>query len=59
MSLQVLGTIKNAVVVWIGIIFLQELVTKLQVILKQCSCTLSDLSSCNGWLINPEGAVLM
>ena len=29
--MQVLGTIKNAIVVWIGIIFLQELVTKLQV----------------------------
>ena len=48
MSLQVLGTIKNAVVVWIGIIFLQELVTKLQVILKQCSYALSDLCSSNG-----------
>ena len=31
MVAQVLGTIKNAIVVWIGIIFLQELVTKLQV----------------------------
>ena len=30
-TMQVLGTIKNAIVVWIGIIFLQELVTKLQV----------------------------
>lgn len=26
-----LGTVKNAIVVWIGIIFLRELVTKLQV----------------------------
>ena len=31
LTLKVLGTIKNAIVVWIGIIFLQELVTKVQV----------------------------
>lgn len=49
-GLQVLGTIKNAIVVWIGIIFLQELVTKLQVILKQSSYARSDLSICNAWL---------
>lgn len=36
MLAQVLGTIKNAIVVWIGIIFLQELVTKLQVGAKCC-----------------------
>ena len=29
---QVLGTVKNALVVWMGIIFLAELVTPLQVI---------------------------
>jgi hypothetical protein len=28
---QVLGTAKNAIVVWIGIVFLQETVTVLQV----------------------------
>lgn len=37
MYLQVLGTIKNAIVVWIGIIFLQELVTTLQVRFQGCS----------------------
>jgi hypothetical protein len=31
LALQVLGTVKNAGVVWIGIIFLRELVTVLQV----------------------------
>lgn len=29
--MQVLGTVKNALVVWMGIIFLAELVTPLQV----------------------------
>ena len=32
--MQVLGTVKNALVVWMGIIFLAELVTPLQV--SQC-----------------------
>ena len=30
-NLQVLGTVKNALVVWMGIIFLAELVTPVQV----------------------------
>ena len=30
-NLQVLGTVKNALVVWMGIIFLAELVTPMQV----------------------------
>ena len=30
--LQVLGTVKNALVVWMGIIFLAELVTPVQVL---------------------------
>jgi hypothetical protein len=30
-TLQVLGTVKNAVVVWLGIVFLQETVTLVQV----------------------------
>ena len=31
-----LGTVKNAVVVWMGIIFLAELVTPVQVLPRAC-----------------------
>lgn len=40
-----LGTVKNAIVVWIGIIFLQELVTKMQVSCSCCYCSSYDVST--------------
>ena len=53
MAAQVLGTIKNAIVVWIGIIFLQEVVTKLQVS-TECSASHSGTYPKQYWLELPR-----